>query len=377
MATQRYKRKQDESVVIQENSVTIVTAKLKTSKGETKPHWLANPPERKLLVGFWEGPKEEFNDENVSSSIHAICKKLMTSNDEMEKIIGTDLYLLDRDNKTSLKAITTNVSLMGIWYICDIDSLDYIYISKHDKFESFVGIARWYINSKRDINIKGDREFKKGKDPHYRSDIYSPIRADSIAEPKNPPVINKETNKPEFQQKEEPKKETTKRKPRKVKEPTPEIEPEVVVVASAEIKHDPEEVIIPEVVDSSEETEKEEKAVKATAKVKTTKEEPVKVIATSPIRAIKLDDKAETSEIFFHIACLLKQVVNDDTAMTMLSMIFGDNTVEGIVIEKMFKSAKTNLPPNEIKYYTPYNLSSYRRLVTREINVRGVTKHGR
>lgn len=383
-----------DSVVIRENNICIVTERFKTQKGNEVPHWIVNPPNNKLLVGFWEGPEEEFDDKIINSALIDLSEKLKKSDKDIEKEIGIDLYYMNHSKQMILKAIKTDADKIStIWYICNISKIDFVRINKYDKFDQFIRIARHYAGKDKKENIS-KQEKQRGRDPHYRHDIYSTIRADSIIgvsddirekmnngeqiEENNPPIkieidpVNKE--KINIIEEEQPKSKK-KRKNIEVEEIN---ENEATSENASEVPNEEPvmEIIEPEVV----KTESPEE-IASTTKVE---EEPVVVIPqkkdeketslVQPMIAIRSTNQ-KASEAFFHIAANLKTFMNnEEEALTILKLIFGDNTVEGFVIERMWKSKATtsSRKPQEITYYSDFNISSFRRVVSREINKRGL-----
>ena len=374
-----------DSVVIRENNICLVAERFKNQKGEEVPHWIVNPPNNKLLVGFWEGPEEEFDDKIINSALIDLSEKLKKSDKYIEREIGVDLNYMNHSSQMILKAIKTDADkIRTIWYICNISKIDFVRINKYDKFDQFIRIARRYAGNDMKETI-AKQEKQRGRDPHYRHDIYSTIRADSIvsvSEDIRQKMNNGEKieeDKPQIKIEIDPlnsekiniiEEEPKSKKKKKNIEASNETIPDASEVLN-ETQTPIMEIIEPEVVEPETAVTTEETEEVVVIHPKKNKKETSLV---QPMVAIRSTNQ-KASEAFFHIAANLKTFMNnEEEALTVLKLIFGDNTVEGLVIERMWKAKSTtsSRKPQEITYYSDFNISSFRRVVSREINKRGL-----
>ena len=158
-----------ENIVINHGDMTIVARRKKTAARGMQPHWFTHRSGR-ILIGFWEGPKQEFTKKNVQDILHNFIVENF-SNKEIERVVN-DLLIMYHSEATEFQTTLWSNQMVIEFKINSLNELDFIDYSEYKDLEVMYRTAKISIlgeapQKRKDVT---DHEKKRGRDPHWRSE---------------------------------------------------------------------------------------------------------------------------------------------------------------------------------------------------------------
>ena len=381
-----------ENIVINHGDMTIVARRKKTAARGMQPHWFTHRSGR-ILIGFWEGPKQEFTKKNMQDILHNFIVENF-SNKEIERVVN-DLLIMYHSEATEFQTTLWSNQMVIEFKINSLNELDFIDYSEYKDLEVMYRTAKISIlgeapQKRKDVT---DHEKKRGRDPHWRSEpkMRQPDNISNANEEKREEMVeqakklkkNETIPIPVAQMPSKKKKNSNKKKEEKKKGIITDPDPIQL------IKPEPEIVTLPHHEEVSTQTdttpistpeskEEEEVVVITSDPVETTKviepeviketTTPTKEIAVKQLPVLRETRNREISDACFHIGMNLYKVMPKQDAITFLEMVFG-KCMETKIIEKIYNEGKP--ATNKASYNCPTTVMGFQARITRTIKARG------